>query len=258
MFKMVVLEFKLMKYSISRISEKHRQKMFFPHCYFRKESTILTRAVLSKSLNKQDKCFQAADVEEKNSFFLLILPWVWKEWRVSFESLIDISHRNHLLHQNSSKMKRYTAIAAAILFIGFTLESCKKESFSGVEKFESLLSLPSSAEMRLAFTEMTSTEKVNFWKYNLRKNMDGLSVMQKKLISEIYDQFSPAAYENGSNDNIRLKTLIIPNWLAKAETMFSKDKLWELFYFMEGEKIVRVSPDSYVLEQVPEPDLRFL
>ena len=82
--------------------------------------------------------------------------------------------------------------------------------------------------------------------------MDGLSGMQKKLISEIYDQFSPAAYENGSNDNVRLKTLIIPNWLAKAETLFSKDKLWELFYFMEGEKIVSISPDSYILEQVPK------
>ena len=217
----------------------------------------MTRAVLSQSLNNRDKCFQAADMVEKNSFFLLILPWVWKEWRVSFESIIDISHRNHLLHQNSFKMKRYTAFATAILLVGFTLESCKKESFSGVEKFESLLSLPSSAEMRIAFTEMTSSEKLNFWKYNLRKNMDGLSVIQKKLVSEIYEQFSPAAYENGSNDNVRLKTLIIPNWLAKAETMFSKDKMWELFYFMEGEKIVRASPDSYVLEQVPESELYF-
>ena len=47
---------------------------------------------------------------------------------------------------------------------------------------------------------------------------------------------SPAAYESGSNDNVRLKTLIIPNWLAKAETVFSKDKLWELFYFYGGRK----------------------
>jgi len=151
-------------------------------------------------------------------------------------------------------MKRYTHFAAAILLVGFTLESCKKESFSGVEKFESLLSLPGSSERRIAFNELASTDKANFWKYNLRKNMDGLTGIQRKLVGEIYDQLSPAAYENGSNDNVRLKTLIVPKWLAKAETLFSKDRLWELFYFMEGEKIVSVSPDSYILEQVPQSE----
>jgi hypothetical protein len=48
-----------------------------------------------------------------------------------------------------------------------------------------------------------------------------------------------------------MKTLIIPNWLSKAENVFTKDKLWELFYIMEGEKIVNVSPLSYVLETNP-------
>ena len=151
-------------------------------------------------------------------------------------------------------MKRYTHFAAAILFIGFTSQSCEKESFSRVEKFESLLSLPGSSERRIAFNQLASTDKANFWKYNLRKNMNELTGIQRKLVTEIYDQLSPAAYEKGSNDNVQLKTLIIPKWLEKAEPLFSKDKLWKLFYFMEGEKIVRVSANSYVMEQVPQTE----
>ena len=112
----------------------------------------------------------------------------------------DYSDRNHLLHQNSSKMKRYTHFAAAILFIGFTSQSCEKESFSRDEKFESLLSLPGASERRIAFNELASTGKADFWKYNLRKNMNELTGIQRKLVTEIYDQLTPAAYQNGSND----------------------------------------------------------
>ena len=139
-------------------------------------------------------------------------------------------------------MKRYTQVALAILLVGFTSESCKKESFPGVEKFENLLSLSSPAQMRIAFNELTATEKADFWKYNLRKKMDGLTGVQRNLISEIYAHLTPGAYESGSSENIRLKTLIVPEWLKKAESVFSQAKLWELFYFHEGEKVVNVIP----------------
>src|SRR6185436_1194314 len=108
-------------------------------------------------------------------------------------------------------MKRYTHVALAILFLGLTGQSCKKdsnESFSRVEKFENLLSLPSSDQMRIAYSELAAPEKAEFWKYNLRKKMDGLNIGEKKLINEIFAQISPSAYENASNENIRMKTLI--------------------------------------------------
>src|SRR6185436_362209 len=110
-------------------------------------------------------------------------------------------------------MKRYTHVALAILLLGFTGQSCKKdsnESFSRVEKFENLLSLQSSAQMRIAYSKLAAPEKAEFWKYNLRKKMDGLTNVQKKLVDEMSEQVSPDVYENGSDENIRMKTLIIP------------------------------------------------
>jgi hypothetical protein len=156
-------------------------------------------------------------------------------------------------------MKRYTHVALAILLLGFTGQSCKKdsnESFSRVEKFENLLSLPDPAQMKIAYSELAAPEKAEFWKYNLRKKMDGLTNPEKNLVKEMLVQLSPAAYENGSNENIKMKTLIVPNWLSRAENVFTKSKLWELFYFMEGGKTVEVSPLSYVLEQT-EPGTEF-
>ena len=149
-------------------------------------------------------------------------------------------------------MKRYTHVALAILLLGFTEQSCKKdsnESFSRVEKFENLLSLPGSAQMKIAYAELAAPEKAEFWKYNLRKKMDGLTNSEKNLVNEMLVQLSPTTYENGSNENIKMKTLIVPNWLSKAENVFTKSKLWELFYFIEGEEVVDVTPLSYVLEQ---------
>ena len=149
-------------------------------------------------------------------------------------------------------MKRYIHVALAILLLGLTGQSCKKdsnESFSRVEKFENLLSLPGSAQMKIAYSELAAPEKAEFWKYNLRKKMDELTPSQRKLVSEIYAQISPANYENGSNMNVNMKTLIIPNWLARAEMSISKAKLWDLFYFMQGEKVVNVNSQPYVLEQ---------
>ena len=106
-------------------------------------------------------------------------------------------------------MKRYTHVALAILLLGFTGQSCKKdsnESFSRVEKFENLLSLPGSAQMKIAYSELAAAEKAEFWKYNLRKKMNGLSPAQKNLASEIFDQVVPEAYQNGSRENIIMKT----------------------------------------------------
>ena len=149
-------------------------------------------------------------------------------------------------------MKRYTHVALAILLLGFTGQSCKKdsnESFSRVEKFDNLLSLPGSDRVRIAYSELAAPEKAEFWKYNLRKKMDGMTAVQWKLISEINRLISPAIYEDGSNENIKMKTLIVPNWLSRADNVFTKSKLWELFYFMEGEKVINVNPQPYVLEQ---------
>src|SRR6187402_3581137 len=117
-------------------------------------------------------------------------------------------------------MKRYTHVALAILLLGFTGQSCKKdsnESFSRVEKFENLLSLSSSAQMKIAYAQLAAPEKAEFWRYNLRKRMDGLNIGERKLINEIFALISPSAYENGSDENIKMKTLIVPNWLSKAE-----------------------------------------
>src|SRR5687767_3801445 len=100
----------------------------------------------------------------------------------SFEPWSGHSDTNYPLHQKLTTMKRYTQVALAILLVGFTSESCKKESFPGVEKFENLLELSSPALLRIAFNELTATEKADFWKYNLRKKMDGLTGVQRNLI----------------------------------------------------------------------------
>jgi len=167
-----------------------------------------------------------------------------------------LSDPNYPLHQKLTTMKRYTHVALAILLLGFTGQSCKKdsnESFSRVEKFENLLSLPGAAPMRIAYSDLASPEKAEFWKYNLRKKMADLTTAERKLVKEIFVQISPTSYVEGSNENIKMKTLIVPNWLSKAENVFTKDKLWELFYFIQGQKVVNVSPLSYVLEQVEPP-----
>ena len=151
-------------------------------------------------------------------------------------------------------MKRYTHLALTILLLGLTGQSCKKdsnESFSRVEKFENLLSLPGSDQIRIAYSELAVPEKAEFWKYNLRKKMEGLTAAEKKLVSEIYHQLSPDVYQDDSKENVDMKTLIIPNWLAKAESIFPKSKLWDLFYFMEKEKTINVNPLTYVLDQAP-------
>lgn len=148
-------------------------------------------------------------------------------------------------------MKKYAILVAASLLLCFILQSCKKETLQGVAKFENLRNLTNAAEMRIAFTELTSSEKADFWKYNLRNSMIGLTPLQRKLVRDIYNKLSPAVYERGTNDNITFTTLVIPGWLKKADGIFSKDKISELFYFMEGEKIVNNTASSYVLEQVP-------
>ena len=149
-------------------------------------------------------------------------------------------------------MKKVTCFVITVLAIWFLFEACTKETQSDTDtsKFESLRNLKSSAEMRIAFEGLSSFEKASFWKYNIKKSLAGLTRLQRKIILEIHDQISPAAYEKGSNEYILFTTLIVPKWLKMAETVFSRDKISELFYFLEGEKIVNSSSDSHRMDQV--------
>lgn len=155
-------------------------------------------------------------------------------------------------HSKLTKMKNYTTLVAAILLLCFMFHSCKKEAIQEVPKFENLRNLPDAAEKRIAFNGLTSIEKADFWKYNLKNYMNSLTPMQKNLVMDIYKKLSPTVYEKGTADYITFTTLIIPGWLKKAEAIFSKDKISELFYSMEGEKVVNSTANSYALEQVPQ------
>jgi hypothetical protein len=148
-------------------------------------------------------------------------------------------------------MKKYTLLVAASLLLFVVLQSCKKETLPGDAKFENLRNLSDAGKMRIAFNGLTSVEKADFWKYNLKKYLNSMTRPQQKMVMEIYNTLSPAVYEKGTNDNITFTTLIIPGWLKKAEALFSKDKISELFYFLEGEKIVNTPASSYALEGVP-------
>jgi hypothetical protein len=147
-------------------------------------------------------------------------------------------------------MKKFHILVAASLIHLFFLQSCKKETLQGVAKFENLRNLTDAAKMRIAYNGLTSVEKADFWKYNLKNSMAGLTTLQKNLVREIYNTLSPALYENGTDDYITLTTLVIPGWLKKAEALFSKDKISHLFYFLEGEKVVNTVASAYALDQV--------
>jgi len=148
-------------------------------------------------------------------------------------------------------MKKYTILVAVNIVVFFILQSCKKETLQKVDKFENLSNLSDAAEKRIAFSGLTSVEKADFWKYTIKNNMTGLTPSQRKLVGDIYSQLSPAVYEKGTNDHITFTTLIVPAWLKKAEAIFSKDKISELFYFLEGEKVVDVTANAYTLDQLP-------
>ena len=142
-----------------------------------------------------------------------------------------------------------------VLYLCFILQSCKKETLQGVAKFENLRNLPNAAKMRIAFNGLTSVEKADFWKYNLKNSMAGLTTLQKNLVIDIYNKLSPAVYENGTTENLTFTTLVIPAWLKKAELIFSKSKISELCYFLEGEQIAGTAESSYILDQVPQSQL---
>jgi hypothetical protein len=160
---------------------------------------------------------------------------------------------NH--HQKFTKMKKYATSVAASLLLYFIFQSCRKETVHNVPKYESLRNLPNAAEMRIAFIELTSAEKASFWKYNIKKNIPGMTPSQKTIVMDLYQKLSPAVYENGTSDNITFKTLFVPDWLKKAETIFSKSKIWEMFYFLEGEQIAGTINSSYSLDQVPQSQI---
>ena len=151
-----------------------------------------------------------------------------------------------------------TSLLQQVLLSCFILQSCKKETLQGVAKFENLRNLSDAGKMRIAFNGLTSIEKADFWKYNLKNSMTGLTTLQKNTVTEIsITRLSPAVYEKGTNDHITFTTLIIPAWLKKAEAIFSKDKISELFYFLEGETIVNTTAASYALEQVPREPVNY-
>lgn len=152
-------------------------------------------------------------------------------------------------------MKKYSILIAAGLFLCFILQSCNKETVQGVAKFENLRNLSDAGKMRIAFNGLTSVEKADFWKYNLKSSLNSLTTSQKKLVMEIYNKLSPAVYEKETNDHVTFTTLIIPDLLKKAELIFSKSKIWELFYFMEGEQIAGTAESSYSLDQVPQSQI---
>lgn len=154
-------------------------------------------------------------------------------------------------------MKKFTILVAANLFLCFILQSCQKETYQGVAKFENLRNLKDAGKMRIAFNGLTSIEKADFWRHNLKSGMIGLTASQRKLVMEIYNKLSPAIYEKGTNDYITFTTLVVPAWLKKAEALFSKDKISELFYFLEGEKVVDAAASSYVLDQVPREPVAY-
>ncbi len=152
-------------------------------------------------------------------------------------------------------MKKFDILVAASLLFCFILQSCKKETLQNVSKFESLRKLPNAAEMRIAFIELTSAEKASFWKYNIKKSIPGMNPSQKNLIMDLFQRLSPAVYENGTTENLTFTTLVIPAWLKKAELLFSKSKISELCYFLEGEQIAGTATSSYILDQVPQSQL---
>jgi hypothetical protein len=152
-------------------------------------------------------------------------------------------------------MKKYTFLVAASLLHIVVFQSCKKETLPGVAKFENLRNLSDAGKMRIAFNGMTSVEKADFWKYNLKNSMTGLTALQKKLVLDIYNQISPAVYENGTTEYITFTTLLIPAWLKKAELIFSKNKISELCYFLEGEQKEGTAVSSYTLEQAPQSQI---
>lgn len=149
-------------------------------------------------------------------------------------------------------MKKIDILVAASLLFCLILQSCKKETLQGVAKFENLRNLTDAGKMRIAFNGLTSIEKADFWKYNLKNSMAGLTTPQKNLVTEIHNKLSPAVYENGTTENITFTTLVIPAWLKKAELLFSKSKISELCYFLEGEQIAGTATNSYSLDQVPQ------
>ena len=152
-------------------------------------------------------------------------------------------------------MKKFDILVAASLIFFFILQSCKKESLKEVPKYQSLRNLPNAAAMRIAFIELTSAEKASFWKYNINNNIPGMTPSQKNLIMDLYQRLTPAVYEKGTTENLTFTTLVIPAWLKKAELLFSKSKISELCYFMEGEQSVGPVGSPYTLDQVPQSQL---
>jgi hypothetical protein len=131
-------------------------------------------------------------------------------------------------------MKSAKTLALGIFSIIFF--SCNKNEISSrIEKFDQIASLNSTSERRVAFEMLTASDKASFWKYHINKKIPSLTNSQKKMVNEVYKYISANLYDNTTNDHIIFTTSVVPNWLKKAEEVFTKDKIFDLFYFMEGE-----------------------
>jgi hypothetical protein len=111
-------------------------------------------------------------------------------------------------------------------------------------KYENLRKLPTASAMRTAFEQLSSIEKSEFLRYWIKKSMSLLDPTQRTLVSEIYQKISPAVYDKNSNDHLVFTTLTVPAWLKQAEPVLSKDKIREMFYFLEGETVVYQHPEQ--------------
>ncbi len=143
-----------------------------------------------------------------------------------------------------------------MIFCIVSFFSCQKGViFTYSEKFEELKNISSASSRQIAFSNLSHSEKAKFWRYHISKELKQLNTKQKELVKEIFLKTTSDVFVNNSNENVVFKTIIVPQWLKKAETVFGKQKIVDMFYFIEGmhETVVYASNSNSEIAPVASP-----